>query len=200
MTRRWREVDSNSRSRRENFRSLRRRRRDLGPPRFARRQGEALQRAVDPAGDGDGAAGVETVLPAEFRVIGESRTAMRRRGDPSPPEATQASDQARRIRRVTSSDEFQAGARPSFASGTKLESISLQWRDRGETSLTPDATGLPPAILPNTMSMLHAPALFQTNCSACSKEPPGRVFPRAQRDPSQGVRIDVATRMRGMWR
>ncbi len=35
------------------------------------------------------------------------------------PEAKQASAQARRIRRVTSSDEFQAGARPSFASGTE---------------------------------------------------------------------------------
>src|SRR5271154_3301788 len=35
------------------------------------------------------------------------------------PEAKQASAQARRIRRVTPSDEFQACARPSFASGTE---------------------------------------------------------------------------------
>jgi hypothetical protein len=35
------------------------------------------------------------------------------------PEAKQASAQARRIRRVTSSDEFQACARPPFASGTE---------------------------------------------------------------------------------
>ena len=35
------------------------------------------------------------------------------------PEAKQASAQARKIRRVTSSDEIQAGARPSFASGTE---------------------------------------------------------------------------------
>jgi hypothetical protein len=35
------------------------------------------------------------------------------------PEAKQASAQARRIRRVTPSDEFQACARPSIASGTE---------------------------------------------------------------------------------
>src|ERR1700730_4149929 len=31
------------------------------------------------------------------------------------------------------------------------------------------------------MSMLHAPASFQTSCSAFSKIPPGRVFPLAWR-------------------
>src|SRR5271154_5063070 len=65
------------------------------------------------------------------------------------PEAKQASAQARRIRRVTSSDESQACARPSFASGTEgsnpapssSESATNRAASGARASMTKDNTG-----------------------------------------------------------